>query len=141
FVTLDTGTGIVHLAPAFGEDDFRAAREQGLGFLQLIEPDGRFSADAGEFAGRFCKEADSDIVRDLRDRGLLLRRDTYRHEYPFCPRAMDDPLIQYARRSWFIRTSTEKERVLANNAKIRWQPESIRDGRMGDFLRNNVDWA
>jgi isoleucyl-tRNA synthetase len=141
FVTLDTGTGIVHVAPAFGEDDFRVAREQGLGFLQLIEPDGTFAADATNFAGRFCKDADADIIRDLRDRGLLLRRETYRHEYPFCPRAPDDPLIQYARRSWFIRTSTEKERVVANNAAIRWQPESIRDGRMGDFLRNNVDWA
>lgn len=141
FVTLDTGTGIVHVAPAFGEDDFRVAKELDLGFLQLVEPDGRFSADATDFASRFCKEADSDILRDLKERGLLLRRDTYRHDYPFCPRAMDDPLIQYARRSWFIRTSTEKEQVLANNAQIRWQPESIRDGRMGDFLRNNVDWA
>jgi len=141
FVTLDTGTGIVHVAPAFGEDDFRVASEQGLGFLQLIEPDGTFAADATDFAGRFCKDADADIIRNLRDRGLLLRREIYRHEYPFCPRAPEDPLIQYARRSWFIRTSTEKERVVANNAAIRWQPESIRDGRMGDFLRNNVDWA
>jgi isoleucyl-tRNA synthetase len=141
FVTLDTGTGVVHMAPAFGEDDFNACRDNGFGFLQLIEPDGTISADAGEFAGRFCKEADRDIIGDMKERGLLFAQSTYRHEYPFCPRADQDALIQYARRSWFIRTSTEKERVLANNAAVRWQPEYIRDGRMGDWLRNNVDWA
>jgi len=141
FVTLDAGTGVVHIAPAFGEDDNRLGRERGLGFLQLVEPDGKFADDAGFAAGLYFKDADKAIVRDLRERGLLWSRKTYRHDYPFCPRAEDDPLIQYARKSWFIRTSTEKERVLANNAKVTWQPESIRDGRMGDFLRNNVDWA
>jgi len=141
FVTLDTGTGIVHIAPAFGVDDNRLAREQGLAFLQLVEPDGKFAADAGPVAGMYFKDADKVIMRDLKQRGLLFAQSTYRHDYPFSPRAPDDPLIQYARRSWFIRTSTEKERVLANNAKVRWQPEHIRDGRMGDFLRNNVDWA
>jgi len=141
FVTLDSGTGIVHVAPAFGEDDNRYGKEHGLGFLQLVEPDGRFSADCGFVAGMNFKEADKPLIRDLKERGLLFSQATYRHEYPFCPRAPDDPLIQYARKSWFVRTSTEKERVLANNAQVRWQPEHIRDGRMGDFLRNNVDWA
>jgi len=141
FVTLDTGTGIVHMAPAFGEDDFKAAKEKGFGFLCLIRPDGTFDEDCGPFAGLFCKDADKELLRDLDRRGLLFSRSTFRHEYPFCPRADRDPLIQYARRSWFIKTSTEKERVLANNAKVRWQPNHIRDGRMGDFLRNNVDWA
>jgi isoleucyl-tRNA synthetase len=141
FVTLDTGTGIVHVAPAFGEDDFKAAREKGFGFLQLVRPDGTFPDEVTDFAGRLCKEADKDIVRHLKERDLLFKAETVHHEYPFCPRSEQDALIQYARRSWFIRTSTEKDRVVANNAEVRWQPEHIRDGRMGDFLRNNVDWA
>ncbi|MHC4548442.1 MAG: isoleucine--tRNA ligase [Planctomycetota bacterium] len=141
FVTLDTGTGVVHIAPAFGEDDHRFGKEQGFAFLQLVEPDGRFAADCGEIAGMYIKDADKVITRDLEERGLLYSQGTYRHDYPFCPRAPQDPLIQYARRSWFIRTSTEKERVLANNAAVTWQPPHIREGRMGDFLRNNVDWA
>ncbi len=141
FVTLDTGTGIVHMAPGFGEDDFRTAQQHDLGFLQLVEPDGTMSPDTGPFQGLYIKEADKPILRDLKERGLLLSHATVRHDYPFCPRAPDHPLIQYARRSWYIRTSTERDRVVANNARIRWQPEHIRDGRMGDFLRNNVDWA
>ncbi|MDW8362919.1 MAG: isoleucine--tRNA ligase, partial [Myxococcales bacterium] len=141
FVALDSGTGIVHVAPAFGEDDFRLRRERGLGFLQLLEPDGRFPAVVRDFAGRFCKEADRDILRSLRARGLLFREETYRHEYPFCWRAPSDPLIQYARRSWFIRTTALVDRMIANHETIRWQPEHVRDGRMGMFLRSNVDWA
>ncbi|MCK6460433.1 MAG: isoleucine--tRNA ligase [Planctomycetes bacterium] len=141
FVTLDTGTGIVHVAPAFGEDDNRLAKKLGLAFLQLVEPDGRMSKDAGDFKGLMFKEADKPIARNLKERGLLFSQGTYRHDYPFSPRAPDDPLMQYARKSWFIRTSGEKDKVVANNSRIRWQPEHIRDGRMGDFLRNNVDWA
>ncbi len=141
FVTLDTGTGIVHIAPAFGEDDYRAARDNELGFLQLIAPDGTFVPEAVDFAGRFCKEADHDIIRNLKDRGLLLKREQYRHDYPFCWRAEEDPLIQYARKSWFIRTTEFREEFLANNRKINWLPEHIRDGRFGNFLADNVDWA
>ncbi|NLE58611.1 MAG: class I tRNA ligase family protein, partial [Planctomycetes bacterium] len=141
FVTLDTGTGIVHMAPAFGEDDYRVGREKGLGFLQLITPEGKFSPEATDFAGRFCKEADSDIIRWLKDKGLLLKREQYRHDYPFCWRAEDDPLIQYARKSWFIRTTEFRDAFLANNQRINWLPEHIRDGRFGNFLENNVDWA
>jgi isoleucyl-tRNA synthetase len=141
FVTLDTGTGIVHVAPAFGEDDNKLAKKLGLAFLQLVEPDGRMSKDAGDFQGLMFKEADKPITRNLKERGLLFSQSTCRHDYPFCPRAPDDPLMQYARRSWFIRTSKEKDKVVANNSKVRWQPGHIRDGRMGDFLRNNVDWA
>ena len=141
FVTLDTGTGLVHIAPAFGEDDNRLGKDQGLGFLQLVNPDGHFADDADFAAGLYFKDADKPIMRDLKERGLLESQKTCKHDYPFCPRAPDDPLVQYARRSWFIRTSTEKDRVLANNAEIAWQPESIRDGRMGDFLRNNIDWS
>ena len=86
-VTLGAGTGVVHTAPAFGEDDFRARKEQGLGFLQLVGPDGRFVATAGAYAGRFCKEADKDIVRELRDRGAALQGGDRPPQYPFCPRA------------------------------------------------------
>jgi len=141
FVTLDTGTGVVHVASGFGEDDFRVSREKGFAFLQLLEPDGTFPADAGPLAGKFFKEADRDIVRDLKERGLVFGQGTYRHEYPFCWRADQDPLIQYARRSWFIRTTREIQRVIAHNRTIRWQPPHIGEGRFGDFLRNNVDWA
>ncbi len=138
-VTLGAGTGIVHTAPAFGEDDFVVRKTHGLGFLQLVGSDGAFAV--GPFRGRFCKEADKDIVRLLKESGALFKADTVRHEYPFCPRADADPLIQYARPAWFIRTTALKDAALANNAAVRWLPETIQNGRFGDFLRNNVDWA
>jgi isoleucyl-tRNA synthetase len=141
FVSLDSGSGLVHLAPAFGEDDFRVCKEKGMGFLQLLRPDGTFPNEVTDFAGRFCKEADRDIIRNLRARGVLFKEEVYRHDYPFCWRAMEDPLIQYARRSWFIRTTQEIERVKANNQRVHWEPEHIKTGRMGQFLDGNVDWA
>ena len=141
FVSLESGSGLVHLAPAFGEDDFRVCKEKGMGFLQLLEPDGTFPDEVTDFAGRFCKEADRDIIRNLRARGVLFKEEVYRHDYPFCWRAMDDPLIQYARRSWFIRTTREIERVKENNQRVHWEPEHIKNGRMGQFLEGNVDWA
>ncbi len=141
FVTFDAGCGIVHLAPAFGEDDMRAAKSTGLGFLQLVEPDGTMSAAVTPAAGIFCKKADSILTKELKARGLLFSTSVYRHEYPFCWRAEKDPLIQYARQSWFIRTSEFKERMIEINGSVDWHPEHIREGRFGDFLRNNVDWA
>ncbi len=150
FVTTDSGTGLVHEAPAFGEVDFdlfQAERQRfvdpdAVPLLCAVAPDGTFTDDAGPaYAGRNIKAADRDIARELRDRGLLFHRETYRHDYPFCPRAPEDPLIQYARASWFVRTSRFKDAFLANNARVNWLPEHIRDGRFGDFLRNNVDWA
>ncbi|MBT8483125.1 MAG: isoleucine--tRNA ligase [Myxococcales bacterium] len=141
FVSLDSGSGLVHLAPAFGEDDFRVCKEKGMGFLQLMKPDGTFPDEVTDFAGRFCKDADRDIIRNLRTRGVLFKEEVYRHDYPFCWRAMDDPLIQYARRSWFIRTTQEIERVKENNQAVHWEPEHIKSGRMGQFLEGNVDWA
>jgi isoleucyl-tRNA synthetase len=141
FVGADTGTGVVHIAPAFGEDDFRICQEQGMGMLQLIEPDGTFSPEAVDFAGRFCKEADRDIIRLLKARGLVFSEGTYRHEYPFCWRASEDPLIQYARPAWFIRTTARIDDAISNNRSIFWLPEHIKEGRFGDFLANNVDWA
>ncbi len=149
FVDIETGTGIVHIAPAFGEDDYRVCREQGVGFVCFVNPDGTFDArvtdadphDGAPFAGQFCKAADKGIIRLLKERGAVVRHEQYRHAYPFCPRAEKDPLIQYARRSWFIKTSQFVPDFLANNAGIGWQPEHIRDGRFGNFLENNVDWS
>lgn len=149
FVDLSTGTGIVHIAPAFGEDDYRVCREQGVGFLCFVKPDGAFDDrvtdvdpyDGKPIAGQFCKDADKSIMRVLKERGLILRHEQVRHSYPFCPRSEQDPLIQYARRSWFIRTSDFRDAFLDNNNHINWQPEHIRDGRFGNFLAGNVDWA
>ncbi|MCO6453868.1 MAG: isoleucine--tRNA ligase [Pirellulaceae bacterium] len=149
FVTTDSGSGVVHQAPAFGEVDFdvllaeqaRFVEGQGPPLICAVGPDGKFTDEAGPYRGRWVKEADKDIVRDLRSRGLLYHFEQYLHEYPFCWRAEDDPLIQYPRRSWFIRTTRFKDRMLANNRQVRWLPEHIRDGRFGNFLESNVDWA
>jgi len=140
-VTITAGTGIVHTAPAFGEDDMVVARKEGLGLLQWVEPSGKFAPGTGFLAGRFCKDADPDIVADLAKRGLLFKRETVVHDYPYCWRADDDPLIQYARPAWFIRTTARIEEALQNNDGVTWLPEHIKEGRFGDFLRNNVDWA
>lgn len=140
-VTTSAGTGIVHTAPAFGEDDMKVAQDNGIGMLQWVRPDGTFGPEAGELAGIFCKDADKTIIHDLKQRGLLFKRDSYRHEYPFSYRADDEPLIQYARPTWFIRTTSAIDKIIENNQQVGWTPEHIKDGRFGDFLRNNVDWA
>ena len=149
FVTVDSGTGIVHQAPAFGEVDYEVlVREQarfvegeGPTLICSVGPDGRFTADTPQYQGRWVKDADKDIILHLRQAGLLLMREQYLHEYPFCWRAEEDPLIQYPRQSWFIRTTQFRDRMLANNARINWLPDHIRDGRFGNFLESNVDWA
>lgn len=139
-VTTEAGTGIVHTAPAFGEDDMKVAEQHGLGLLQHVRPDGTFGPNS-PWDGIFCKDADRPIIADLKERGLLFKRESYRHDYPFSYRADDEPLIQYARPTWFIRTTQVIDEVIANNQQVNWLPEHIRDGRFGDFLRNNVDWA
>jgi isoleucyl-tRNA synthetase len=149
FVTTDSGTGIVHIAPAFGEVDYtvlvaeqtRFAAGAGPTLLNAVAPDGTFTDAFGMGSGRFVKDCDRDITRDLRARGLLVHQEQYVHDYPFCWRADADPLIQYPRQSWFVRTSQFREPMLANNARIDWLPEHIRDGRFGNFLETNVDWA
>jgi isoleucyl-tRNA synthetase len=149
FVTTDSGTGVVHVAPAFGEVDYgvllaeqaRFTPHAGPTLLNCVAPDGTFTDAFGMGSGRFVKACDRDITRDLRARGLLVHQEQYVHDYPFCWRADDDPLIQYPRRSWFIRTSDFRDAMLANNARIEWLPEHIRDGRFGNFLETNVDWA
>ncbi len=150
FVTTDSGSGIVHQAPAFGEVDYEVlAREQAKytgdiapKLLNAVAPNGTFTDEGPEYCrGRWVKDCDKDIIRDLKARGLLFHQEQYLHDYPFCWRAEEDPLIQYPRESWFIRTTEYKDQMLANNAKINWLPEHIKDGRFGKFLESNVDWA
>lgn len=149
FVTIDTGTGIVHQAPAFGEVDYalliteqdRFEPGEGPDLLCAVGPDGKFTEEAPDYQGRWVKDADKDICRELRQRGLLLHLEQYLHDYPFCWRAEEDPLIQYPRKSWFIRTTQYRDAMLENNRRINWLPEHIRDGRFGNFLESNVDWA
>jgi isoleucyl-tRNA synthetase len=140
FVTADDGTGLVHTAIAFGEDDFRLGAQYGLNVVNPVRPDGTYDERIGPYAGRHVKEADPGLIDDLRARGRLLRAETYEHSYPHCWRS-GDPLIYYATRSWYIATSKLRERLLEANAEVDWHPEHIRDGRMGDWLRGNVDWA
>ncbi len=148
FVTLDAGTGIVHLAPAFGEDDWkvwrneRRARED-IELFCHVRPDGCFDDKLSGLAleGTFVKDGDKRLVRALKEQGLLVHQETYRHEYPFCWRSEQDPLIQYARSAWFIKTTAKIDQVIENNQQVTWAPEHVRDGRFGDFLDGNVDWA
>jgi isoleucyl-tRNA synthetase len=140
FVTTEDGTGIVHIAPAFGEDDMEVARRHGFPVPNPVGPDGRFTEAVGPWAGRAVKEADPDLIADLRERGLLLRAETYRHQYPHCWRC-GTPLLYYAKPSWYIRTTAVVDRMLELNRSIGWRPERVRDGRFGRWLEGNVDWA
>ena len=140
FVTAEDGTGIVHTAIAFGEDDFRLGAEQGLNVINPVRPDGTYDERIGPYAGRWVKEADPDLVADLRSRGRLLRAEAYLHAYPHCWRC-GTPLLYYAKPSWYIRTSQLRDRLLAVNDSVDWHPEHIKTGRMGKWLENNVDWA
>jgi isoleucyl-tRNA synthetase len=149
FVTTESGTGIVHQAPAFGEVDHevlvgeidRFEFNSGPELFCPVGPDGRFEELVTDFAGRWVKEADRDIIRKMKEDKTLFFQEQYLHDYPFCWRAAEDPLIQYPRESWFIRTSQYKDALLANNSQINWLPDHIRDGRFGNFLESNVDWA
>lgn len=140
FVTLEDGTGIVHTAPAFGEDDYRAGEEHGLPLVQPVDGAGRFTSEVTPWAGMFIKDADPLILEDLRRRGLLYASGTITHTYPFCWRC-DSPLVYYARDSWYIRTTAFKDEMIRNNSEIDWHPKEIGANRLGDWLENNVDWA
>jgi len=139
FVSLDDGTGIVHVAPAFGEDDFESGMREGLNFVQQVDLDGKLTGTYS-FAGKFVKDADPEVIEDLRARGLLFRAGTIRHTYPFCWRCKT-PLLYYVKRSWYIRTTAKRDRLVSGNLEINWYPEYIKYGRFGDWLENNVDWA
>ena len=141
FVSMGDGTGIVHLAPAFGPEDLAVGRAQGWPVHKPVGDDGRFTDLAPEFVrGLFVKDADPLIVEDLRARGVLVREETYEHSYPFCWRC-STPLLYYARTSWYVRTTAVKDRLLAVNRDVGWFPEHIREGRYGNWLENNVDWG
>jgi isoleucyl-tRNA synthetase len=140
YVTVEDGTGLVHQSPAFGADDLAVARRYGLPVVNPVRPDGHFADDLPLVGGMFFKAADERIVDDLRDRNLLLRVQSYEHAYPHCWRC-DTPLIYYALPSWFIRTTAVKDRLLEENERTDWHPPTIRTGRYGDWLNNNVDWA
>ena len=139
FVSMEDGTGIVHIAPAFGDEDLGLGREKGLNFVQPVDLQGIITGDY-PFAGKFVKDADPEIMADLKERGLLHHRDVYRHTYPFCWRC-DTPLLYYAKSSWYIRTSAQKNDLVEINSRINWYPDHIKEGRFGEWLRNNVDWA
>jgi isoleucyl-tRNA synthetase len=139
FVSTDGGTGIVHIAPAFGDEDLTVGRENGLPFIQPVDLQGIVTGNY-PFSGQFVKDADLTIIGDLQERGLLYHQDIYRHTYPFCWRC-DSPLIYYAKSSWYIRTTAVKEELIKGNSTINWYPEHIKEGRFGEWLRNNVDWA
>ncbi|MBP5661558.1 MAG: isoleucine--tRNA ligase [Clostridia bacterium] len=140
YVTLDAGSGIVHIAPAFGEDDARVGRENDLPLVQLINPQGCFIEDAAPYAGMFIKDADKVIIKDLKEAGRLYKALEFTHSYPFCWRC-DTPLIYYARSTWFIKMTAVKDQLIRNNRSINWIPESIKEGRMGNFLENVIDWG
>ena len=139
FVSMEDGTGIVHIAPAFGDEDLGLGREKELAFVQPVDLRGLVTGNYS-FAGKFVKDADPEIMADLEQRGLLHHRDIYRHTYPFCWRC-DTPLLYYAKSSWYIRTTAVKDQLVSGNETINWYPDYIRDGRFGEWLRNNVDWA
>ena len=139
YVTMTDGTGIVHIAPAFGEDDAKVGRNYDLPFVQFVDGKGNMTEET-PFAGKFVKDADKDVLVDLETRGLLFDAPKFEHDYPFCWRC-DTPLIYYARESWFIKMTSVKEDLIKNNNTINWIPESIGKGRFGDWLQNVQDWG
>ena len=139
YVTLTDGTGIVHIAPAFGEDDARVGRDNHLPFVQLVDTQGKF-VEGTPWAGEGTKQVNEKIIEDLRGRGLLLAALPFTHNYPFCWRC-DTPLLYYARATWFIRMTAVRDELVKNNRTVNWMPDNIKEGRMGNFLENVVDWG
>jgi isoleucyl-tRNA synthetase len=140
FVTTEDGTGLVHMAPAFGAEDMDMAREHNLPVLMTVLPDGTFAPEVTPWRGQFVKDADPFIIEDLRARGLLFKSEAYTHTYPFCWRC-HTPLLYYARESWYIRTSAFRDKLVGLNNTINWVPDHVKAGRFGNWLENNIDWA
>ncbi len=140
FVTIEDGTGIVHTAPAFGQEDYRVGQENGLPMIQLVTEQGKIPEAAKPFAGMFIKDADPEIIKDLKIRGLLFKKETIEHSYPFCWRCKS-PLLYFARASWYIKTTEYKDKMIEENEKIDWYPKAIGHGRLGEWLKNNIDWS
>ncbi len=140
YVTLTDGSGIVHIAPAFGEDDANVGRKYNLPFVKLVDDRGNMLESTGVLAGKFVKDADKIIIKMLKENGLLFKELPFEHSYPFCWRC-DTPLLYYARSSWFIKMTAVKDRLIAANESVNWMPETIKHGRMGNFLENVIDWG
>ncbi len=139
FVTETNGTGIVHLAPAHGEDDYQAIHEHQLDYINVVDEKGRYKENITPLAGKFVKDCDVDIIKMLAKRNLLFHKQKYEHSYPHCWRC-DSPLLYYAMEGWFIKTTAVKEKMQANNQGVAWFPSHMKDGRFGNFLENMVDW-
>ena len=140
YVTTTEGTGLVHTAPAYGEDDARTGRRYDLPTIHPVKPDGAFDERVGQFTGQFVKTADPGLIEELREKGLLFRSEEYEHPYPHCWRC-GTPLLYYAKKAWYARTTAVLDGLLRENENIAWVPDHIKWGRFGDWLRNNVDWA
>ena len=141
YVTTTDGTGVVHIAPAFGEDDTQVGRSYNLPLVQFVDARGRLSADCGsDLEGLFVKDADKVVLRKLKEKGLLFKKAEFTHNYPFCWRC-DTPLIYFARSSWFIKMTAVRDKLLKNNDTVNWMPPSIKNGRFGNFLENVIDWG
>ena len=140
YVTLTDGTGVVHIAPAFGQDDYNVGRNYGLPVLSLVNEQGKFDARCPELNGLFIKKADKVVLDLLKTQGKLFKALPFEHDYPHCWRC-DTPLMYYARESWFIKTTAVKDRLIAANRSVNWIPETIKEGRMGNFLENVIDWG
>ena len=140
YVTMSDGTGVVHIAPAFGEDDYKVGKRYSLPVVQLVNERGCFDSRFPELDGIFAKKADKMIIEMLEDSGLLFKVVPFEHDYPHCWRC-DTPLLYYARSSWFIKVTQVKEDIIASNRSVNWMPETIKEGRMGNFLENVIDWG
>jgi isoleucyl-tRNA synthetase len=140
FVSAQDGTGLVHTAIAFGEDDFQLGQQYGLEVINPVRPDGTYDQRIGAYAGRWVKDADPDLIADLKSRGRVFKSETFIHSYPHCWRC-STPLIYYSKPSWYVATSTLRDRLLNSNEGVNWYPPHIKHGRFGKWLENNVDWA
>ena len=140
YVTLTDGTGIVHIAPAFGEDDAKVGRKYNLPFVKLVDDRGLLTEEVYDFKGQFVKDADKHIIAKLNEKGLLFKEMLYEHSYPFCWRC-DTPLLYYARESWFIKMTAVRDELMKNNLSVNWMPATIGTGRMGNFIENVIDWG
>ena len=141
YVSTEAGTGIVHQAPAFGEDDFRVLKTNGITALVCpVDLEGKYTEEVTDFAGLYVKDADKDIIRRLKDEGKLYIQEVYQHSYPFCPRS-DTPIIYRTIPSWYVKVAQIKQRIAASNQQVNWVPDHIRDGRMGNWLDNAIDWC
>lgn len=140
YVTLSDGTGIVHIAPAYGEDDSIVAKKNGIGFINLVDASGNFVEEVTPWAGKFVKKCDESIVKYLEEQNKLFKAEKHTHSYPHCWRC-DTPLLYYPRESWFVAMTTLRDKLLENNNKINWYPDNVRIGRFGKFLENVIDWG